>query len=448
MARKEKKSYVIIGNSAGGIAAAEAIRKADKAGSITVLSDERWPGYSRPLISHHLSEGKPIEKMLFRPADFYDTCGIQLLLNSKTVSIDVAGKTVELENGKSIAWHKLLLATGGQPIIPKIDGAGLEGVFTFTTLDDARVIDAFISLHAEKKVKAVVIGGGLIGVSVTEALIKRNVEVTIVEMQQNILMSILDSEAAAVEEETIRQSGVEIITGFTVNTVSSDPDGKANGVVLSDGRSLPCDIVILAVGVQPRMALARNAGIETNRGILVDRHMATSSPDIFACGDAAEAYDFLRHENRVNPIWPAAYSGGKVAGANMAGVPAEFQGGTAMNAMKYFGLHILSAGIVVPPDESYEVVSRRENGSYQKIVLQNGVIKGFVFMNDIERAGVVYNLMKDEVDADNFKQVLVAGDFSLTDLPESIWQPLLATVCTEPALPENGAGQKKQGTKV
>jgi NAD(P)H-nitrite reductase large subunit len=267
-------------------------------------------------------------------------------------------------------------------------------------------------------------------------------------MQQNILMSILDSETAAVEEETIRQSGVEIITGFTVNTISGDPNGKANGVILSDGRSLPCDIVILAVGVQPRMALARDAGIETNRGILVDRHMATSSPDIFACGDAAEAYDFLRHENRVNPIWPAAYSGGKVAGANMAGVPAEFQGGTAMNAMKYFGLHILSAGIVVPPDESYEVVSRRENSSYQKIVLQDGLIKGFVFMNDIERAGVVYNLMKDEVNVDNFKQVLVAGDFSLTDLPESIWQPLLATVCTEPALSENGTGQKKQGTKV
>ncbi|MEJ2739457.1 MAG: FAD-dependent oxidoreductase [Dehalococcoidia bacterium] len=443
MARKEKKSYLIIGNSAGGIAAAEAIRKADKTGAITILSDEPWPGYSRPLISHNLSEGKSIDKMLFRPAEFYDTCGIQLLLNNKAVSIDIIGKTVELANGKSIAWHKLLLATGGQPIIPKIEGTGLEGVFTFTTRDDAKAIDAFINLHAERKVKAVVIGGGLIGVSVTEALIKRNVEVTIVEMQQNILMSILDTETAAVEEETIRRSGVEIITGFTVNTISSDPPGKVSGVILNDGRSLPCDIVILAVGVQPRIKLARDAGIETNRGIIVDRHMATSAPDVFACGDAAEAYDFLRHENRVNPIWPAAYSGGKVAGANMAGVPAEFQGDTSMNAMKYFGLHILSAGIVVPPDESYEVLSRRENGSYQKIVIQDGLIKGFVFMNEIERAGVVYNLMKDEVNVDDFKQVLVAGDFSLTGLPETIWQPLLTSVCIEPALAESAAGQKK-----
>ena len=448
MARREKKSYLIIGNSAGGIAAVEAIRKADKAGAITILSDEPWPDYSRPLISHHLSEGKPIEKMLFRPAEFYDTCGIHVLLNSKAVSIDVTGKTVELENGKTIAWNKLLLATGGQPIIPKIDGAGIEGVYTFTTLDDAKAIDAFINLHSERKLKAVVIGGGLIGISVSEALIKRGVGVTIVEMQQNILMSILDNEAAAIEEETIRQSGVEIVTGHTVNAISSSPSGKVSGVVLDDGRSLPCDIVVLAIGVQPRMALAQDAGIETNRGIVVDRHMATSVPDVFACGDAAEAYDFLRHENRVNPIWPAAYSGGKVAGANMAGVPAEFKGGTAMNAMKYFGLHVLSAGMVVPPDESYEVVSRRENGSYQKIVIKDGLLKGFVFMNEIERAGVVYNLLKDEINVDRFKQVLVAGDFRLTDLPEGIWQPLLATVSTGPALSQNGAGQKKQGIMV
>jgi NAD(P)H-nitrite reductase large subunit len=434
MTKRKKKSYLIIGNSAGGIAAAEAIRKADKDGLITILSDEPWPDYSRPLISHHLSEGKPIEKMLFRSAEFYDTCGIQVLLNSKAVSIDVVGKTVELENGEMLTWHKLLLATGGQPIIPKIEGTGLEGVFTFTTLDDAKAIDAFINLNTERKVKAVVIGGGLIGISVTEALLKRDVGVTIVEMQQNILMSILDNEAAAIEGETIRQSGVEIVTGHTVNTISSDPSSKVSGVVLSDGRSLPCDMVVLAVGVQSRMALARDAGIETNRGIVVDRHMATSEPDVFACGDAAEAYDFLRHENRVNPIWPAAYSGGKVAGANMAGVPTEFQGGTAMNAMKYFGLHVLSAGIVVPPDETYKVVSRRENGSYQKIVIQDGLLKGFIFMNEIERAGVVYNLMKDEVNVDGFKQVLVERDFSLTDLPEAIWQPLLAPVSVGPAL--------------
>ena len=417
-----KTKYLIIGNSAGGIGAAEAIREVDEVGSITIISDEPYPVYSRPLISEYLAEGRPLDKMLYRPADFYEKNNIHALLGSKAELLDINNHTIELQNGKNISWEKLLLATGGSPIVPAIAGIDLQGVFTFTTLDDARAIDQFLS-NRRRNIKAVVIGGGLIGVSVTEALVKRGVEITIVEMKERILNTILDEETSALEEEALRQTGVEIITGHTVSEVSSYLPGEATGVTLDDSRPLPCDMVIVAIGVQPRIGLVSGTEIKMERGIVVDSRMATSSPDIYACGDVAETYDFVYGENRLTPIWPNAYIGGRVAGFNLAGVPNEYKGGTAMNSLKYFGVDIVSAGMVSPPDGNYEVLSRKCDHTYRKVVLKDGLVVGMVFAGKIERAGIVFGLMKNMVDAGSFKEALVADDFGLASLPEKIWRP-------------------------
>jgi NAD(P)H-nitrite reductase large subunit len=185
-------------------------------------------------------------------------------------------------------------------------------------------------------------------------------------------------------------------------------------------------MVIIAIGVQPRLELVADSEMKTNRGIVVNRHMATSSPDVYACGDVAEAYDFVYRENRLNPVWPDAYTGGRIAGLNMAGVPAEYQGGTAMNALKYFGINIVSAGVVTPPDDSYETVSERHGDIYKKVVLKDGMVVGLVFAGDIEKSGIIYNLMKDRVKVDSFKEALVADDFGLASLPEEVWRARLA----------------------
>jgi NAD(P)H-nitrite reductase large subunit len=424
MARTEKTKYLIIGNSAGGIGAAEAIREADKDGAITIVSDEPYPAYSRPLIAEHLAEGYPLERMLFRPPDFYERNGIQAILGQKVTELNVERHVVRLDDGRAITWQKLLLATGGSPIVPGMAGIDLKGVFTFTKLDDARAINQFLGQYT-REVKAVIIGGGLIGVSAAEALVKRGVEVTIVEMKERILNTILDEEASALEAEALRQAGVEIITGHTVGMIGSYAPGEATGVSLDDSRPIPCEMVIIAIGVRPRTELVAEAGIEINRGIVVDRHMATSRPDVYACGDVAEAYDFIYEENRLTPIWPSASTGGRIAGLNMAGVPTEYEGGTAMNSVKYFGMSIVSAGMVTPPDDSYEVVSDRHGDVYRKVVLRDGRIVGMVFAGDIEKSGIIYNLMKDRADVSRFKDVLVADDFGLASLPEEIWRPKL-----------------------
>jgi len=398
MARVEKTRYLIIGNSAGGVGAAEAIREVDKIGAITMVSDESYPVYSRPLISEYLAELCPLERMLFRPVDFYESNGIQALLGKEAKRLDTANHTIQLNNGKTIIWEKLLLATGGLPIVPEIDGF-----------------------------RAVVLGGGLIGVSVTEALVRLGVKVTVVEMKEQILSTILDEKASELVTEALEKHGVTVITGHTITRINGHTVGEnlVGGVTLDDGRRLPCALVIIAIGVRPRTELASNAGIEIRRGIVVDCFMRTSACDVYACGDAVEAYDFIRDENRLTPIWPNAYLQGRVAGLNMAGIPTEYKGGTSMNSLKYFGLSITSAGMVSPPDETYEVLTMRNSHNYRKVVVKDGVVAGMVFSGDIEKSGIILSLMKDKVNVEDFKETLVADDFGLISLPEEIWRPML-----------------------
>jgi len=425
MTKVEIIRYLIIGNSAGGVGAAEAIRELDKVGTIAIVSDEPYPTYSRPLISEYLVNRCSLESMLFRPPDFYEKNDIRAILGQKVAQLNINKHYIELDDGRTIIWEKLLLATGGSPTVPEIEGIGLRGVFTFTNLDDAKAIDEFLNQY-RRKVMAVVIGGGLIGVSAAEALVKRGIEVTIIEMKERILNTILDEEASALEEKALTEAGVEIITGHTVSKISSYLPGEATGVSLDDSRPIPCEMVIVAIGVQPRIELVADTGIEINRGIVVDRHMTTSNPDVYACGDVAEAYDFVYGENRLTPIWPNAYLEGRIAGLNMAGIKAEYSGGTTMNSIKYFGASIVSAGMVTPLDDSYEIVSNKHGDIYRKVVLKDGLIVGMVFAGDIEKSGIIYNLMKDGVNVNNFKQVLVADDFGLASLPDEIWRARLA----------------------
>ncbi|MBN2239777.1 MAG: NAD(P)/FAD-dependent oxidoreductase [Dehalococcoidales bacterium] len=414
-----KTEYLIIGNSAGGIGAAEAIREVDKTGSITIVSDEQYPVYSRPLISKYLGKGYPLDKILYRPRNFYQSNNIEIMPGSRVTGIDFEGRTAELDNGKTVSWNKLLLAPGGKPIVPRMEGLDANGIFTFATLDDAMKIDGFLKRYS-RPVKALIIGGGLIGVSAAEALTHRGIDITVVEMKERILNTILDVQASAMEAEALKKAGIEIITGNTVVRINATEMGDVSSVSLGDGRQIPCDIVIMAIGVQPRIELVAGSDIKTDRGIIVDRHMATSVDGVYACGDAAQAYDFIWEENRLTPVWPNAYLGGRVAGLNMAGATAEYPGGTALNAMNYFGMDVVSAGVTVPPDDTYDTVSARYNGTYKKVVTRDGIITGMVYIGDIEMSGIVYNLMKDRENVDSFKDVLVSDDFGIISLPEEL----------------------------
>ncbi|MDP2744628.1 MAG: FAD-dependent oxidoreductase [Dehalococcoidia bacterium] len=411
MVRKHFR-YLIIGNSAGGIGAAEAIRETDKEGSLAILSDEPYHTYSRPLISEYLAGERTIEGIYFRPADFYKQKSVQAILGKKAAALDLAGRLVRLESGEELTWERLLLACGGKPIVPPMKGDGLEGRFNFITLNDARKLRPAL----KKAKEAVVIGGGLIGISLTEALVKSRIKVTIVEKMGRVLGAIVDANVSRLEEARLKKAGVKVVTGHTVQEVvaSAERPEAVGGVVLDNGQEITCQILGVAVGVSPRGELVEGTDIKKGRGIVVDRHMATSHPDVFACGDAAEAYDFVYGVARLTPIWPNAYIGGRVAGFNMAGKKAVYPGGTVMNSLGYFGLPIASAGLFDPPEgNGYEALSHLEGETYRKVILKDGRIAGMAMVSDIGRAGIIFGLMREGVNVSSFKEALLSDEFSL-----------------------------------
>jgi NAD(P)H-nitrite reductase large subunit len=413
--------YVIVGASAAGIGAVEAIREVDPVGTITVISEELCPQYSRPMMSDFVSGKASLEKMKCRDDHFWEKNEVQALTGRTAVRLNLADRYVELDGGDRVNFEKLLLATGGKPFIPKIEGADKEGVFTFTTFSDAERLATKI----ESAKRAVVIGAGLIGVSVAEALAKRGLEVTMVEFKDKILSLILDPKASEVVENAIRKAGVTIVTSQTVQRILGKPedDGVVGGAVLTNGDQVPCDLMIIAIGVVPRMELVAGTDVKTNRGIIVDRFMRTSVPDVYASGDVAEAYDFIFNENRLLALWPLALLEGSVAGYNMAGKKTDYPGGTSMSALKYFDIPIISVGIANPKEDgTYEILVKHdpEKGLYKKLVLKDNLVVGMIFVNDIERAGIIFHIMKNCVNVKKFKQELISENFCLATLPSRL----------------------------
>ena len=412
--------YVIVGASAAGIAAVGAIRKVDPDGAIMVITEETCSDYSRPMISDLVSGKTDLLKMKCKTEDFWKVNKAEVRLGKKVISLNLVEKTINLEDGEKIVYEKLLLATGGKPFVPKMEGQEKDGVFTFTNIAEAQRIAAKIDSIQAKS--AVVIGAGLIGISVTEALMKRGLKVTVVELQEKILSLLLDAKASDIVEAVIRKAGVNFATGQSVQKIIGRPenDGAVGGVILTKGDEVPCDLVIVAIGVIPRTELVVGTNVKINRGIVVDNFMQTTVPDVYASGDVAETFDFILNQSRSLPLWPLAVLEGRVAGANMAGVKTSYEGGTNMSSLKYFDIPIVSIGLANPKeDPTLEIIVKQdlEHNVYKKLVLRNNVIVGMTLVNCIDRAGILFNLIKDKVNVKKFKQDLLRDDFGWAVLP-------------------------------
>ena len=413
--------YVIIGGSAAGMGAIEAIREVDQVGAITLVSEELCPYYSRPMISELVSGKANFDKMKCRVDNFWKSHNVNALTGRKALQVNMSQQLVTLDKGEPVNFEKLLIATGGKPFVPTIEGANRADVLTFTTLSDAELLDS--KLKTAKS--AVVIGAGLIGVSVTEALVDRGLKVTMVELKDFILNLILDEYSSEMIQNVITKAGVTILTGQTVKKILGKPENSqlVGGVLLTNGDRINCDLVIVAIGVIPRKDLVVNTMVKTNRGILVNKTMSTNISGVYASGDVAEAYDFLIKENRLLPLWPLAHLEGKIAGYNMAGKRTIYEGGTAMSSLKYFDMPIISFGITNPKEiEQYEILVEcdQEKKIYKKILLKNNVIVVLTFVNDIKKTCIFFHLLKNAVNVKKFKSSLLSENFGLAILPSSL----------------------------
>jgi NAD(P)H-nitrite reductase large subunit len=403
--------YVIIGNGIASIGAIEGIRKVDAENEILVIGAEDAPAYGRPLISYLLAGKIGPDRLALRPQEFYEKSNVSLMLGTKVTAIDPEAKTVTTDKGDAVEFENLLIATGGIPFTPPIPGSEGTDVYNFTNLAHAHTL---ISKAKEIK-RAVVIGGGLIGLKAGESLFDRGVDVTILELSPRILSLAFDENAAALAGSRLAEVGLNVRCGVSAKEIQRDHDGNLKGVHLTDGDFLQCDVVVIAIGVVPNYNLAKEAGIAVDRGIKVDDHMRTGAPGVFAAGDVAQAKDLLFGDDRVIPIWTNAYNQGFCAGKNMAGADVPFTGSLAMNSISFYGLPTISVGTVNPPedDEAYDVaVSLDEKKkSYRKLVFHNDHLVGYVLVGDIDMAGMYTAFVKFQlaVPEDAKKQILAGA---------------------------------------
>ncbi|WP_022662909.1 NAD(P)/FAD-dependent oxidoreductase [Paucidesulfovibrio longus] len=420
--------YVLIGNGVATIGAIEGIRKHDKTSEIIAVGSEVAAPYGRPLISYLLAGKISPDQLALRPEEFYRKSNVELRLGTTVTGIDRAHKVVKTDKGEDIAYDRLLIATGGKPFTPPIPGGDGEGVYNFTNLDHAQTM---ITLAKDVK-KAVVIGGGLIGLKAAESLFDRGVEVAILELSPRILSLAFDANAARLAARRLDEVGLSVHCGVSAKEIERDASGKILGVKCTDGTYIPTEIVVIAIGVVPNTDLANAAGLKVDRGIVVDDLMRTSDENVFAAGDVAQARDLLHGENRVVPIWTNAYNQGYCAGKNMASKETPYIGGLAMNSISFYGLPTISVGTVNPPEgeQGYDIEASLDERkqTYRKLVFHKNRLVGYVLVGDIDQAGLYTAFIKFKMSlTPEMRQKLASGQPDVLMWPDRFfdetWNP-------------------------
>lgn len=391
--------YVIIGASAAGLATAEEIRKNDSQGEITILTEEAYMPYSRPSISYYLKGKVKESDMALRKSSFYKTNNINVVTNSKVTAIDTDKKVVKVSR-KTYPYDKLCLATGSVPFVPPMENvSGKTNALTFLDLAATKEVKK----QANSKTRAVVIGAGLIGMKAAEGLVKVCKSVDVVELAPRVLPSILDAVSAKQVKKHLENNGIKFHLENTV--VKAVSKGKQiTAVVLKDGKKLPCDLLVLAVGVRPQTELAVNAGLEVNRGIITDTQtMQTSNKDIYAAGDCTVSEDMLDGSKKIIALWPNAVQQGRVAGNQMAGGDLTTGGTYSVNAIDFFGLRICTCGLINASGEQYSDKIVTEGDSYKRLIFEGDRLVGYVLINSSQNAGVYTSLISNKVPLDTLE---------------------------------------------
>ncbi len=374
--------YIIIGNSAAAIGAVEGIRQTDQDNEIMIISKEPYHTYSRPLISYLLLGKTDEHRMRYRKDTFYADMKCKTLLGTEVVGILPAQKQVLLENGHVLSYDKLLVSTGSFPFVPPMSGLDtVEKKFTFLSLDDAKKLSVALSPAS----RVLIIGAGLIGLKCAEGISNRVRDITVVDLAPKILSSILDETGAAIVQKHLENNGVKFILSDSVARFAE------NTAYLKNGKSVPFDVLVLAVGVRPNISLLKEAGADTNRGVIVNGKMQTSLPDIYAAGDCTESYDVSCDMCRVLALLPSAYMQGECAGINMAGGQHVFDKDMPMNAIGFFGLHIITAGTY-----EGETYTHETKDHYKKLFYKDDILKGYILIGDVDKAGIYTNLIREK----------------------------------------------------
>jgi nitrite reductase (NADH) large subunit len=364
---------VIVGN---GMAAARLVDELAKVAlgryAVAIIGDEPRLAYNRVLLSSVLAGETASHDIELRPASWWRDRGVTLKYGCVATEIDVGRRELRIANEESIVFSRLVLATGSTPLRLNVPGADLAGVHTFR---DSRDVDLLLTLAAQKK-RVVVVGGGLLGLEAAYGLAKAGAPVTLIHLMDRLMERQLDAPAAALLKSLVERKGIKIL--LDANTARLHGETRVEGLELTDGRRIDADAVIFAAGIRPNSALARDAGIPVNRGIVVDDCLQTGAADIFALGECAE------HRGTCYGLVEPAYEQARVLAQHLAGGAAAYQGSVVATNLKVSGVSVFSAGDFMGADGSEIIVlSDVRHGTYKKLVISGGRLTGAVLIGDV-----------------------------------------------------------------
>ncbi len=377
------KQYVIVGNGVAAAGCIEGIRSVDPTSPITVISEEKHAVYCRPLISYYLEGKTDLDRMQYRSQDFYEKMKCQVMYGRKALHILQDVQEVETDDGTRVPYTSLCLATGSSPFIPSFPGlASVSDPVSFMTLDDALALEQRI----DKTSRVLIVGAGLIGLKCAEGIVERVASVTVCDLADRVLSSILDGEGAALMQKHLEKHGITFYLSDSVDQF------EGNTAQMKSGARVSFDILVLAVGVRANTALFKEIGGEVNRGIVVDEKMQTSVTGIYAAGDCAEGMDTALGQKRVLAILPNAYMQGHTAGINMAGGSIMFDKAIPMNSIGFFGLHTMTAGVY-----EGDIYEEKTETSLKRLFTKDDRLKGFILIGCDERAGIYTSLIRERI---------------------------------------------------
>lgn len=373
------KKYIIIGGGVASVGCIEGIRFVDKEGEITLIMKEKTFPYCRPLISYYLEGKTNFEKMNYRPQNFYMSNGCKIIYG-KVEKVNDKEKTI-MVNDSILPYDTLCVATGSTPFVPPFEGLDTVPVKTsFMTEEDASFLDKNIT----KSSRVLIVGAGLIGLKCAEGIAKRVSSVTVCDLADRVLSSILDSECAKRMQDVLESNGIKF---YLSNSVKRFEGTKA---ILQDDTEIDFDILVTAVGVRAETAILKDV-VEIGRGIIVNTKQQTSNPYIYSAGDCSQGYDASINQNRIIAIFPNAYMQGQVAGINMAGGTSLFDKGMPLNAIGFFGFHALTVG-------SYdgEMTEIKDEKSIKRLFVKDDRLIGFMLIGEFDRAGILTSLVREK----------------------------------------------------
>lgn len=396
---------VVIGEGLAGTIASKTLRELEPELEIEIFEAERYSYYPRPNLIEFIAGRLPLEKVFAFPDIWADRQRIKINKETKVVKILADKKKVVDNAGRKHDYDYLIIATGAIPSRPSLNDYELDGVFMLRTLDDAFAIIACLS----QSKKIAVLGGGLLGLEIARAVITRGVQVVVVEFFERLLPRQLDPRASEILKTQVEKLGIEVMTGQECVALTGKMQGKS--LKFKDGSKLAVDAVIIAAGVTPEIALAREAGLAVNRGVIVDDCLRTSISDIYAVGDCTE------HRGRVYGLIPASFEQARAAAYNILGLDLLYTGTVPTATLKVAGLNVVSTGLIDVKDSGFEVLTSEapEEAVYKKIVLKEGQLVGAIWMGTKKGAYEIARLVMQNSNVEKWKNDLLdnAFDFSV-----------------------------------